>query len=102
MKKITLRQAMEAAGTAVYLDRQKADAQFGPGLFDKAVAYHEKRNLRAYIESGTTWDRDGMRTRFVNYDGGGQYREAPHFVWFDFFRGTIMNSVSRLSRGLGA
>lgn len=102
MHKITLNQAMIAAGTAVYLDKLKADKQFGPGLFDKAVEHHVKRGLRADIKAGITRDREGIKSRFVNYNWAAQYQNAPHFVWFDFFRPAILNSCSRLSRGLGA
>lgn len=92
---ITLAQAMEAAATAVYLDRQKA-----PALFDKAIEHHVARGLRADVAKGTTRDRDGWRSGFVAYDWAATYEEAPHFVYWDFFRPAILNSVSRLERGL--
>lgn len=102
MKTITLDQAMQLSDTVVYLDKQKADKQYGPGLFDQAVKHHVKRGLRADIKAGTTRDRDGIKSRFVDYDWADQYQDAPHFVWFDFFLPAILNSCSRLSRGLNA
>lgn len=99
---VTLAQAMESAATAVYLDRQKANEQFGRGLFDKAVAHHIRRNLRANLKTGETLDCDGWRGRFTAYDWAQVYDSAPHHVYFDFLRGHVMNSASRLSRGLEA
>lgn len=97
---ITLQQAMDVAATTVYLDRRKFDEQFGPGLFDKAVEHHTKKRLRADIETGTTYRERGWVAQFVSYDWEDHYKDAPHFVWFDFFLPIIGNSVSRMSRGL--
>lgn len=97
---VTLSEAMSAAGTAVYLDRRQADEQFGPGLFDTAIEHHTALRLRADIVRGTTRNRHGLTSRWVNYDWADTYVEAPHFVWFDYFRPFILNSCSRMARGL--
>ena len=97
---VTLADAMQAAGTAVYLDRQKCEEQFGRGLFDKAVAFHQSKNLRADLKNGTVRNTDGWQSGFVDYDWGHVYEEAPHHVWHDFLRGFVINSASRMARGL--
>lgn len=102
MKTISLPEAMDSAATAVYQDRIKADQQFGKGLYDQAVIHHTKRNLRANVTLGGTKDRDGFCSQFVDYTWSHVYDEAPHHVYFDFFRPSLLNSVSRLSRGLEA
>jgi hypothetical protein len=99
----TLAQAMQDAAGAVHHDRQMANEQFGVGLFDKAVEHHTKRRLQADVVKGTTTDCDGPRARFINWtleDAANHSDHHRHFVWFSFFRGDVMNSVSRLSRGL--
>lgn len=96
MTHITLDQAMAASPTIVYLDRQK----WGGELFDKAVEHHRRRKLRADIEKGSTRDVDGWRSQFTAYDWGHEYADAPHHIYFDFFRGTVNNSCSRIQRGL--
>lgn len=98
----TLAQAMDAAPDDTAACRRQMDAQFAPGLFDKAVEHHAARRLRADADRGTTRDRDGERSRFVSYDWGQHYAANPSHVFFDFFRGHVCNSVSRLARGLGA
>ena len=93
----TLTQAAAIAPDDVSTARQYAEHAFGPGLFDRAIAHHESRGLRATLGVGETRDRGGVCARFV----GGHTCEPGH-VWFDFFRGHIMNSVSRMARGLDA
>ena len=100
MRIVTLNEAMDAAATAVHLDRQRADRQFGAGLFDRAVAHHRKLDLRANITRGTTQDRRGQQSRYIAYDWAHVYDGAPHSIWQDFFRGAILNSCSRMARGL--
>lgn len=93
----TLAQASELATDDVASARQYAELEFGAGLFDRAMAHHEARNLRATLGAGETRDSGGIIARYV----GGHTCQAAH-VWFDFFRGHVMNSVSRMARGLSA
>ena len=93
----TLNQAAALAAGDVSEARQYAAQTFGAGLFERATAHHEARNMRAVLGVGETRDRDGIRARFID----GHTCEPAH-VWFDFFRGHIMNSVSRLASGLTA
>lgn len=99
-KIVTLTEAMDAAPEDVRADRAMADRQFGVGLFDRAVAHHSKLRLRANITRGTTHDSRGQRSRYIAYDWAHVYDGAPHHIWHDFFRGSIMNSCSRMARGL--
>lgn len=100
MKIVTLAEAMDAASEYVRADRAKADQQFGAGLFDQAVAHHTSLRLRANVTTGTTQNRYGQLSKYINYNWSHVYEEAPHHIWHDFFRGTIMNSCSRMARGL--
>lgn len=93
----TLAQAAALAIDDVAEARRYAERQFGAGLFDRATTHHEARNLRATLGIGETRDCDGFVARFVD----GHTCQAEH-VWFDFFRESIMNSASRMARGLTA
>jgi len=97
---VTIDEILDAAAEAVHLDRQEADLQFGAGLFDKAIAHHKKLKLRANILKGTTRNKRGQQSRCLDYDWAHVYDGAPHLVWSDFFRGAVMNSCSRMARGL--
>lgn len=100
MSYITLKQAMDDAMQVVMIKKQSADRKFGPGLFEKAIAHHMQRDLRASVVKGSVRDRDGFRSQFVDYDWADVYAENPEYVWTDFFLPFILNSVSRMSRGL--
>lgn len=99
-KIVTLAEAMDAAPEDVLADRERADKQFGMGLFDKAIEHHTKLNLRADISNGTTRDKYGETSRFTNYDLAYFYEAYPHHIWNDFFSVTIMKSCARLAHGL--
>lgn len=98
-KIVTLAEAMDAAPEDVLADKERADQQFGVGLFKKAIEHHDKLNLRADISNGTTRDKYGEISRFTNYELAYFYEAYPHHIWNDFFSGTIMNSCSRMARG---
>mgnify|MGYP001168697125 CR=1 FL=1 len=100
MKIVTLAEAMAAAPEDVRTDRARADQQFGVGLFDQAVAHHTGLRLRANITTGTTQNRYGQLSKYTNYNWSPVYEDAPHHIWHDFFSGTILNSCSRMARGL--
>jgi hypothetical protein len=100
MKIVTLNEAMDAAPEDVRAYRARADEQFGAGLFDKAVAHHNNLRLRANISNGTTQDKHGQKSKYIDYNWAHVYEDAPHLIWHDFFSGTIMNSCSRMARGL--
>lgn len=93
---ITLTEAMAEAPTDVHADRQR----WGDALFDRAVEHHTSRNLRANIGNGTTRDKDGIQSRFVAYDWACHYESSPDHVYYDFFKGIVCNSCSRMERGL--
>lgn len=100
--KITLAETLYHAAHAIHMDKRKADEQFGPGLFEKAINHHVRRNLRADTVKGEVRDAGGWKAQYKEWTDANakQYDDAPHFVWFDFFRGFVMNSCSRMSRGL--
>jgi hypothetical protein len=99
----TMAEAMAAAPDDAQAARQVAGADFGPGLFDRAIAHHAARQLRADVAAGVTRDREGIRARFVSWtpeDLAGHVDRRGAHVWFDFFRGHVLNSCSRMARGL--
>jgi len=98
-KIVTLAEAMNAAPEDVLADKERADKQFGVGLFEKAIEHHDKLNLRANSSNGTTRDKYGETSRFTHYELAYFYEAYPHHIWNDFFSGTIMNSCSRMARG---
>ena len=100
MRRVTLSQAMNLAPACVGEARAAMDSRFGAGLFDKATEHHEARGLVANLQAGTTRDRDGNRSSFTAYTWADHYTANPDQVWFDFFRGHVCNSVSRMARGL--
>lgn len=94
-KIVTLQQAAEIVAAEVSELRATHGA-----VFDQAMAYHAGRKLRADIATGVTRDCDGWKSGFVNYDWSDNYTKNPEHIFFDFFRGFILNSVSRINRGL--
>jgi hypothetical protein len=96
----TLAEAMALAPSEVAEAREYCAKTFGPEYWDKAVAHHEKRKLRADIAEGTTRDCDGWKSGFVGYDWSHEYQDRKEWIFYDFFRGFICNSVSRMARGL--
>lgn len=94
MKLMTLQQAMEHAATDVHCTRTK----FGNDAwaFDKAVEYWQKRALRADLETGTAYYRDGWLAHFTGYDWADVYSDMPHAVFHDFFKGALCNSAAHL------
>lgn len=68
----------------------------------RAVDHHAKRGLRCDTAAGTTSDRDGNRSRFVNWTkrDATRYENDRGSVFYTFFWGDIANSCSRLARGL--
>lgn len=93
---ITLARAVELSNGDADADRKK----WGADLFNKALAHHEKRQLVANLETGTTRDRDGVRSQFTAYDWADTYKADPGAIYFDFFRPAISNSCDRMRRGL--
>jgi ferredoxin-like protein FixX len=99
-KKVSIREAMQLAEEEVRQCRIEAAAEFSEGLFDKAVEHHAKRGLRADLVLGVTRDREGVQSRFLDYTWASAYTRNPGHIWYDFFCGPVMNSVSRMARGL--
>lgn len=94
----TLSQSMQHASHTVSMDR----AAWGPTIYDRAFEYHFARGLRADIGRGLVRDADGARSRFIDYDESDaeRYLRHPEVIYWDFFRGIVNNSCSRIVRGL--
>lgn len=96
MRYYTLEAAMRLAPDYVAGDR----VEFGADLFDRAVAHHVKRKLRADIKTGQTRDVDGFHSRYSTYDWAHLYEANPDWIYYDFFSGAVRNSCDRMLRGL--
>lgn len=94
---MTFDQSIQHSATEFYLLRERAENQTA---FDQAVEWMRNMKFRADIAKGYTRNRDGVAAFWPSYDWAAQYAEHPHFVFYDFFRGHLMNKYSRLLRGL--
>ena len=68
--------------------------------FDRAVDWMCESRFTANLDTGTIRNRDGVRAQFVTYDWAGSYTQHPEHIFFDFFRGDLMNKYTRLVRGI--
>lgn len=68
--------------------------------FETAVAHHVRLGIVADIDKGEVRNKNGFVSQFVYYDWSQHYKDALNLVFFDFFRGVVLNSVSRMNRGL--
>ncbi|WP_369662012.1 hypothetical protein [Variovorax sp. V15] len=93
----TLPQALALADPSEIAENRSI---FGSDLFAQAVEAQTRNGLRADIVKGSTRDRDGFRSQFIAYDWEATYRENPSHIWSDYFRPAVMNSASRMQRGL--
>ncbi len=96
MNKVTLTEALADAGHYIY----RLNERWGVRNVERAIAYHEGKNLRAYLLTGITQDDDGQQMRFLNYDWSHLYDGMPEWVFADFFMYRIANSCARMERGL--
>lgn len=92
----------EALALADPKDVSECKSAFGVDLFEQAVEHHRRRGLTADVKKGTTRDKDGQNSVYPGYDWADRYTTHKGHIWFDFFRGFVVNSASRLSRGLEA
>lgn len=95
--RITFQQAIERSGTEFHLLRERAE---NPAAFDQAVERMISERFACDTASGTTRNRDGVQAQFVAYDWANDYEKHPNFVFYDFFRGFLLNKYSRILRGL--
>jgi hypothetical protein len=95
--KLTFDQAAEHAATEFYTLRQRATH---PEAFDCAVESMRAERHVADTATGTVRNRDGFVSAFTGYDWAAQYDDTPNHVFYDFFRGALMNKYSRILRGL--
>lgn len=85
------------SATELHLLRERAENK---ALFDKAVEWMNRMKFRADIKRGCTRNMHGVAAQFGNYDWAQEYVDHPHFVFYDFFSGHLLNKYSRLLRGL--
>lgn len=95
--KITFEQSIEQSATEFYLLRQRA---IDVDAFDRATEAMRAERYVVDITKGIVRNRNGFVSSFTNYDWAHEYGAAPHFVFYDFFRGLLLNKYDRNLRGL--
>jgi hypothetical protein len=94
---MTFDDACMHAATQLYVLRQRVERR---DLFDEAVEQMQRDRYRVDIQTGVVRNKAGFVSRFVDYDWASQYEEAPHFIFYDFFQGILMNSYARKLAGV--
>lgn len=95
--KISFGKACELSATEFYLLRERAE---NPASFDLAAQQMMDEGWTCDTAKGTTRNNHGVQAHFVGYDWGAEYDAHPHFVFYDFFRGHLLNKYSRVLRGV--
>jgi hypothetical protein len=67
-------------------------------LFDKAADYMKKQDFVCDLSLGSVKAKKGWQAQFVNYDWADNYIANPDHVFYDYFRGILMNKYSRYLR----
>jgi hypothetical protein len=95
--RVTFDQAIELSATEFYLLRRRAEV---PEAFTCAMEAMRVGGYVADTVKGTVCNRDGVVSLFDPYDWGETYDDMPHHVFYDFFRGLLLNKYSRILRGM--
>lgn len=99
--KYSVQEAADTFSSDFAETRASANSAFGLGAFDIAFAHWCARKLIADTNTGVVRDREGIKSRFLDYGTmADHYAAQPSHVWHDFFSPVLMNSCSRLHRGL--
>ena len=69
-------------------------------LFDESVEQMRHAGYRVDIQAGVVRNKAEFVSRFVDYDWASRYEEAPHFIFYDFFQGILMNLYTRKLAGV--
>lgn len=94
---VSFDQACERSATEFY---QLRKASPSIEAFDRACDWMRNQKFRADTTKGRTVSREGTMAQFVAYDWAADYEAHPSFVFYDFFRGFLLNKYSRIMRGL--
>jgi len=95
--KVTFEQSIEHSATEFYLLRERADDK---NAFDEAVSWAINHRLVCDTKIGLVKSRQGVESQFSKYDWAEHYEEHPSLVFYDFFRGLLLNKYSRIVGGL--
>lgn len=95
----TFREAVDLAPSQFHALGRRAER---PDLFDKAMAYMERKRFRCNIQTGTTTNVHGWMAGFVRYtdEDRAQYEQNPHFIFHDFFGPHLRTKYGRLVEGI--
>lgn len=97
--RMTFDQSIEQSATEFHLLRERAEDQ---AAFDQAVESMRTERWTCNVKTGTTRNRDGVMAQFIAYDWADTYAANPAHVFYDYFRGALLNKYSRILRGLEA
>ena len=101
--KVTYSQAVEHAATQFYMLRtsERKRWNFTIEEFDAAHQWMLLQRFTFDTETGITRNRNGWQGAFVNWDKSkANYENFPSSIFFDIFRGALMNKCSRIHRGI--
>lgn len=93
---VTFSQAIDSAPIAFYMLRNRVENK---SAFDEAVEFMRHQKYKACTKTGITRNKDGNQSRFLDYTWGQDYDSMPHFVFFDFFQGILLNKYWRILHG---
>jgi len=98
MMKITFDEALNYAYHTSLEDLHKKATD--KTALNKVFAWMRKNRFVADIDRCITRSSDGIHSQFSNYTWQAFYKESPHWVFYDYFIGIVLNKYSRIVRGI--
>lgn len=96
--KITLDEALNYAYHTSLEDLHKKATD--KTALNKALEWMRKNRFVADTERGITRSCDGIESQFSDYYWKEFYKESPHWIFYDYFMGIVLNKYSRFVRGI--
>ncbi len=93
MKHVTFEQSINLSSTEFYLLRERAENKT---IFDQAVQWMISNKFKCNVELGTVHNKQGFVSSFSAYDWADDYKEQPSLIFYDFFRGCLLNKYIKL------
>lgn len=95
--KITFEQSINYAFDEVYaLQNSVEDKE----AFQKARQWMNAQAYSCDIAKGSTRSKEGNQSQFTGYNWAEHYETHKHHIFYDFFKGALMNKYSRIVRGI--
>lgn len=93
---------MRLSDTIPHVDFTPMTIAWGEPIVAQAIKHHLALGLEADPIKGTTRNRHGNQSRFLDWTQANidMHVGCPSAIFYSFFRGSIANSCSRIARGL--